>query len=166
MSFNLKVDKSGWEKLKKELELLAQNEIHLGWFSGQIHSGSNVPMAEIAKDLEEGHVNGPTAMFPGAVTPPRPYMRVGLSAALTAGANKQQFLAMIQAVSEGKSSLAAMEQTLPYFEHTLKKVMLDWDTPRNSPATIALKGFDDPLYNSGELIANATAKIAKKGSDV
>jgi hypothetical protein len=165
MSFNLKVDKSGWEKLIKDFELLAQNEIQLGWFSGQIHSGSNVPMAEIAKDVEQGHVNGPSSMFPGAVTPPRPFMRVGLMGALNSGANKQQFQAMIKSLSEGGNVLTAMQNSLPAFEQTLKKIMLEWDAPRNAPATIAIKGFDRPLYHSGELIEGVTAKVAKKGSD-
>ena len=167
MSFNLKVDKSGWDKLKKEFELLALNEIQLGWFPENVYGpdNSNLPMAEVAKDNELGHVNGPTSLFPGAVTPPRPFMRVGLTGALISGANKQQFAAMIKAVSEGQSSLAAMKQSLPFFEQTLRKVMMDWDTPRNSDVTEALKGFNDPLRKTGELIANVTAKVAKKGSD-
>lgn len=167
MSFKLNIDKSGWKKLKKNLKDAETYNVNLGWFPEQVYGpeNSNLPMAYVAKITEEGHVNGADSLIPGAITPPRPFMRVGLKGALKSGANKQQFQSMIEAVLEGKSVLAAMQKTLPAFEQTLKQVMLDWDTPRNAPLTVRMKGFDDPLYNSGELIDNVTAKVQKKGSD-
>ena len=167
MSFKLKVDKSGWEKIKKSIVELDQNQINLGWFDNNRYGpdNSNLPMAYVANLLEQGHINGPDAVFPGAITPPRPFMRVGLKGALNAGSNKLQFKYMIEAVLAGQSTLSVMQKSLPVFEQTLRQVMLDWDSPANSPTTIKLKGFDDPLRNSGELIASVTAKVEKKGSD-
>lgn len=167
MSFKLKVDKSGWEKIKKSIVELDQNQINLGWFDNNRYGSdnSNLPMAYVASLVEGGHINGPDAVFPGAITPPRPFMRVGLKDALNTGSNKLQFKYMIEAVLAGQSTLSVMQKSLPVFEQTLRQVMLDWDTPANSPTTIKLKGFDDPLRNSGELIASVTAKVEKKGSD-
>ena len=167
MSFKLKVDKSGWDKLKKDLIKLDQNEIQLGWFPENQYGpeNSNLPMATVAQMNEEGHRNNADAAFPNAITPPRPFMRVGLKDALKGGPNKLQFKYMIEAVLAGQSSLSVMQKSLPIFEQTLRQVMLDWDTPRNSPVTVELKGFDDPLRNSGELIANVTAKVEKKGAN-
>lgn len=167
MSFKLKVDKSGWEKIKKDLKELDQNQINLGWFDNNRYGSdnANLPMAYVANLVDGGHINGPDAVFPGAITPPRPFMRVGLKDAFNTGNNKLQFKYMIEAVLAGQSTLSVMQKSLPVFEQTLRQVMLDWDSPANSPTTIKLKGFDDPLRNSGELIASVTAKVEKKGSD-
>lgn len=167
MSFTLKVDKSGWDKLKKEFEQFTQNEIRLGWFEEQKYGSDNgnLPMAQVAMDVEQGHVNGPTAMFPGAITPPRPFMRVGLLEAASKGTNDQQFATVIKTVISGATVFRAMEQVAPYFEPTLRKVMMDWDSPPNSAATVALKGFDNPLVKTGQLIANVKAKVSKTGVD-
>lgn len=167
MSFKLKVDKSAWEKIKKNLIQAEANEIQLGWFEGQNYGpdNSNLPMAYVARLNEEGHVNGFDSLVPGAITPPRPFMRVGLKGAFKAGANKDDFKDMVEAVLDGKSILTVMQKSTTNFERTLRKVMLDWDTPPNAPLTIKMKGFDDPLVNSSELIANVTAKVEKKGSN-
>lgn len=167
MSFKLKVDKSGWEKLKKNLKELDQNQVNLGWFEGQKYGpeNANLPMAYVASLNETGHINGADAAFPGAITPPRPFMRVGLRDALKSGSNKLQFKYMIEAVLAGQTTLSVLQKSTSIFEQTLRQVMLNWDTPPNASMTVALKGFNDPLRNTGELIANVTAKVEKKGSE-
>lgn len=167
MSFKLRVDKSGWDKIKKNLLKADTHEVQLGWFPENVYGSdnSNLPMAYVAKLNEEGHVNGFDSLVSGAITPPRPFMRVGLKSALKAGANKDDFKDMVQAVLSGQSILTAMQKTTTNFERTLRKVMLDWDTPRNAPLTVEMKGFDNPLVESSELIANVTAKVERKGAD-
>lgn len=166
MSFKLTVDKSGWNKLKKELLKADSHEVQLGWFEGQNYGSDNenLPYAQVAQWNNEGHINGTSSLVPGAITPPRPFMTVGLKGALKAGANKDDFKDMIEALLQGKSILTAMKKSTTNFERTLRKVMLDWDTPRNAPLTVEMKGFDNPLVDSSELIANVTAKVEKKGS--
>lgn len=167
MSFKLKVDKSGWEKLKKNLQQAAIYNVDLGWFEGQNYGSDNdnLPFAQVAQWNNEGHINGANSLVPGAVTPPRPFMTVGLPGAFKAGANKDDFKDMVQAVLTGKSVLIAMQKSTNNFERTLRKVMLDWDTPRNAPLTVEMKGFDNPLVESSQLIANVTARVEKKGSN-
>lgn len=162
MSFKLKVDKSGWEKLKKNLKEAEVLNVDLGWWEENRYGpeNDNLQMAQVAQWNNEGHRNDN-----GTITPPRPFMTVGLPTAFKAGANKDDFKDMITAVLSGKSVMAAMQKSTTNFERTLRKVMLDWDTPPNAPLTIELKGFDDPLVNSSELIANVTAKVQKKGVD-
>lgn len=162
MSFKLKVDKSGWEKVKKNLQQAEIYNVNLGWFPEQVYGpdNDNLQMAQVAQWNNDGHINDN-----GSLTPPRPCMSVGLPGAFKAGANKDDFKDMVQAVLTGKSVLTAMQKSTTNFERTLRKVMLDWDTPRNAPLTIELKGFDDPLVNSSELIANVTAKVEKKGAN-
>lgn len=165
MTFKLTVDNTVWNELKSGYDKADTYNLNLGWFEENVYGpdNHNLPMATVAQLAEEGHINGPTAHIPGAVTPPRPYMRVGLAAAVNEGQVQQQFDNMIKAVATGKSVLTAMQQTAPFFVRTLKKVMNDWDDPANSPLTIKLKGFDDPLRNTGQLIDNITAKVEPKG---
>ena len=160
MSFKLKVDKSGWNKLKKSFQQAEIYSVNLGWFEENKYDSTNdnLQMATVAQWNNEGHINDN-----GSLTPPRPFMSVGLPGAFKAGANKDDFKDMVEAVLTGKSVLAAMQKSSNNFERTLRKVMLDWDTPRNAPLTIELKGFDDPLVETSELIANVTAKVEKKG---
>lgn len=167
MSFKLKVDRSGWEKIKKNLQQAEIYNVNLGWHPENVYGADNdnLQMAQVAQWNNEGHVNGSNSLVPGAITPPRPFMTVGLPGAFKAGANKDDFKDMVLAVLDGKSVLTAMQKTTTNFERTLRKVMLDWDTPPNAPLTVELKGFDDPLVNSSELIANVTAKVEKKGVD-
>lgn len=165
MSFKLTVDKSGWSKLKKNLQQAEIYNLNLGWFPENQYGpdNENLPMAQVAQWNNEGHINGANSLVPGAITPPRPFMTVGLKGALKAGANKDDFKDMVEAVLTGKSVLTVMQKSTTNFERTLRKVMLDWDTPRNAPLTVEMKGFDDPLRDSSELIANVTAKVEKKG---
>ena len=37
--------------------------------------------------------------------------------------------------------------------------MIDWDNPKNAALTIKLKGFDDPLRETGRLIESVKAKV-------
>lgn len=149
-----------WEKIRKQL-LKDIPSIKTGWFQGQNYGSDNdnLPYAQVAFLNEEGHINGAGSAFPGSITPPRPFMRVGLAVAIKAGANKDDFKDMIEAVASGKSILIAMQKTTNNFERTLRKVMLDWDTPMNSPKTEELKGFNNPLVETSELIANVTSKV-------
>lgn len=152
---NVKVDNSVWEKLKKNM--LQANEVagELGWTPSEVYGSNhdNLPMAQVANWIEEGVAS--------QNIPPRPYMRVGLRNALKKGENKQQFDMMVKAVLDGRSAMQAYRSSSNAFENTLRKVMLDWDNPANAPLTVALKGFNDPLVETGELIANVNFKVGK-----
>lgn len=161
MAFKLTKDTKVWDAIKKNLQTANTYDINLGWFEENKYGADNdnLQMAQVAQWNNEGHRNDN-----GSITPPRPFMTVGLRGALKAGANKDDFKDMVESVLEGKSILTVMQKTTTNFERTLRKVMLDWDTPRNAPLTIELKGFDDPLVETSELIANVTAKVEKKGN--
>lgn len=144
-----------WDKIKANL-LKNIPSIETGWFEGQNYGSDNdnIPYATIAQWNNEGHRNDN-----GTVTPPRPFMTMGLAGAMAAGANRDDFKDMIKAVASGKSVLTVLNKAGTNFERTLRKVMLDWDTPRNAPLTIELKGFDDPLVETSELIANVNSRV-------
>ena len=161
------VDKSVWNKLKKNFQQADSVELRTGWFESDRYGSDNdnLQMAQVAKWNEEGHNNGAGSLVPNAETPPRPFMRVSFRNALKSGANDKEFRQIVQAVVEGKSVLQPLKSSGKAFENTLRKVMIDFNNPPNAPLTIEMKGFDDPLINSSQLVANVNSKVAKKGAD-
>ena len=160
------VDKSVWNKLKKNFRLAEQVEGRLGWFPEDRYGSDNdnLPMAQVARWNEEGHINGSGSLFPGAETPPRPFMRVNLKNALKTGVNDREFREMVEAVAEGKSILQPLKMSSAAFKDTLRQVMIDFNDPKNTDLTVDIKGFNDPLIETSQLVANVNYKVSKKRS--
>lgn len=158
MSMKLAVDKRVWLDLKKSFAKAEMFEDQLGWFEDNRYGSDNdnLPMSQVAQWIEEGVAS--------KNIPPRPYMRVGLRGALMKGSNDASFKRIITAVANGQDVFKALHREGDSFRQTLRQVMIDWDTPPNAPTTIELKGFDDPLIESSELISNVSVKTAKRGT--
>lgn len=143
---SLTVDKSNWEKIRKELISLDKVKMKLGWFEGSNYGpeNDNLPHAYIAALQEE-------------VIGPRPFMRVGLKAALKQ--DPKAFASIIESVASGKSALSSAKSVAPVFVPMLQKVMNDWMTPPNSQVTVMEKGFNNPLIDTGELRDSIQVKV-------
>lgn len=163
---SVKVDKSVWNNLKKGLRALDDYSIDTGWFSGQNYGSDNdsLPMAFVAAMNELGHVNRSDAAIPGAITPPRPFMRIGFTAFLKTSSSQKAFQSVIESVMRGQSAFSAMERVTPMLGQGLRQIMNNWTAPPNAALTIKLKGFDDPLKETGQLIANANSRVRRKGA--
>ena len=158
MSMKITVDKSVWNNLKKSFAKAEMLEDQVGWQDDAVYGSDNenLPMAQVAQWLEEGVAS--------KNIPPRPFMRVGFKAALSKGANDASFKRIVTAVANGQDVFKALHKEGDSFRQTLRQVMIDWDTPRNAPTTVELKGFDDPLIETSELISNITSKTTKRGT--
>lgn len=158
MSMKLTVDKKVWNNLKKSFAKAEMFEDQVGWQADAVYGSDNenLPMAQVAQWQEEGVAS--------KNIPPRPFMRVGFKAALSKGANDASFKRIITAVANGQDVFKALHKEGDSFRQTLRQVMIDWDTPRNAPTTVELKGFDDPLIETSELISNITSKTTKRGT--
>ena len=158
MSMKLTVDKKVWNNLKKSFAKAEMLEDQVGWQADAIYGSDNenLPMAQVAQWQEEGVAS--------KNIPPRPFMRVGFKAALSKGANDASFKRIVTAVANGQDVFKALHKEGDSFRQTLRQVMIDWDTPRNAPTTVELKGFDDPLIETSELISNITSKTTKRGT--
>ena len=158
MSMKLTVDKKVWNNLKKSFAKAEMFEDQVGWQADAVYGSDNenLPMAQVAQWLEEGVAS--------KNIPPRPFMRVGFKAALSKGANDASFKRIVTAVANGQDVFKALHKEGDSFRQTLRQVMIDWDTPRNAPTTVELKGFDDPLIESSELISNVSVKTTKRGT--
>jgi hypothetical protein len=145
-------DTKVWEKIKRGMLKAEREEVQVGWINSSYGpDNDNLHHAQIAQWQEEGVAS--------QNIPPRPFMRVGLSTALKGGASKEAFEQLARSVANGEQVLKPLRVVGVSVANTLAKVMEDWTTPMNAPKTVELKGFNDPLVETHELIDNITYMV-------
>ncbi len=96
MSVKITVDKSGWEKIKKNLLQANQETLKVGFFDDRYGpENNNLPVAVVARFMEEGDP---------VKYPPRPFMRVGFLPRLKTAEYVPLFQSVITSVLEGKAT--------------------------------------------------------------
>jgi len=159
MAFTLKVDTSVWDKMKKDLLKASGQELQVGIVE-PVNYGSdndNLAVAQVWQWQEEG--------LPAKNIPTRPAIRVGFMAPIKKGSYDNYFIESIQRIAEGKSTFKQEYVRLGMVAKVgLKDAVEKWDSPRNSPVTVALKGFDNPLIDSGLLYDSIDFKVDKRTS--
>lgn len=160
MSFKLKVDKSAWTKMKKDLLKTSNLEVQVGIVEPTYYGSDNdnLSVAQVWQWQEEG--------LPAQNIPTRPAIRVGFMAPIKKGLYDSYFIESIQRIAEGKSTFKQEYTKIGVMAKAdLKEAVEQWDSPRNSPVTIELKGFDNPLIDSGLLYDSIDFKVEKRGSN-
>jgi len=160
MSFKLKVDKSGWDKIKKELLKGSNLEVLVGVVESTNYGpdNDNLSVAQVWQWQEEG--------VPAKNIPTRPAIRVGFMTPIKNGLYDKLFVESMQRIAEGKSTFKQEYKRIGIKAKVdLKKAVADWDTPPNAPFTVAEKGFNNPLIDSGLLYDSIDSKVANRGSD-
>ena len=159
MAFTLKVDTSVWDKMKNDLLKASGQEVQVGIVE-PVNYGSdndNLAVAQVWQWQEEG--------LPAKNIPTRPAIRVGFMAPIKKGSYDNYFIESIQRIAEGKSTFKQEYVRLGMVAKVgLKDAVEKWDSPRNSPVTVALKGFDNPLIDSGLLYDSIDFKVDKRTS--
>lgn len=154
----VEVDNRMWEKMKGNLLKGGDKTVQVGWWADYHPSGP--PTAQIAAWNEEGHVN--MGMFAGTITPARPFIRKGFVPESKKIIPK--FYKDIHLIAIGKKSWTSFYRE---FGTKLLKIMQEtihkWDTPPNSPATVGLKGFNNPLIETGYMQSSVKYRIVSKG---
>lgn len=146
-----------WRSMKRNLRA-KQSQINLGWF-GQYYGAENnfLPMAQVAQWVEEGHRAGGW----GGRTPPRPVIRTMFIPTLAeSGEFVNAAIPLIHQVAMGKMTWKSLHKKLApsvlfKFQYALKQ----YDVKPNAPATVRLKGFDDPWRETGTLINSARFEV-------
>lgn len=160
MSFKLKVDKSAWTKMKKDLLKTSNLEVQVGIVEPTYYGSDNdnLSVAQVWQWQEEG--------LPAQNIPTRPAIRVGFMAPIKKGLYDSYFVESIQRIAEGKSTFKQEYTKIGVMAKAdLKEAVEQWDSPRNSPVTIELKGFDNPLIDSGLLYDSIDFKVDQRGSN-
>lgn len=146
--------------MQRRLTRSGDKTIQVGWWLSRHPSG--VSTAQVAQWNDEGHING--GMFAGTYTPPRPFMRIGFIPLAT---NKilPKYNSEIHKIAMGQTTWTALNNKLSVeLRESLQSIILSWDTPSNSPVTIALKGFNDPLIGkTGNMYDAVKSRIVKRG---
>src|SRR5690606_24889195 len=159
MRINVSVHKNTkqWDKMEKNLLRGADRVVRVGWWDSRHPSG--VPTAQVAAWNEEGHMNG--GIFSGTYTPPRPFIRMGFLL-LAKKYLKSYAKGILRDVALGKSSWAKYNKKMGEdMVKLLQETILAWDTPANSAVTISMKGFNDPLIDTGNMYDAVKYRIVR-----
>lgn len=157
-------DTKEWQRIKKQLLRANKRPLQVGWFEGDMHSqateeGPPIPLAQLASWLHGGTVN-----MNGASIPPRPFITEGFMVYLKNRPIFERSLRrLLPSVIAGVMSWEQLYSSLGNdMVELLQMVMDSWSHPSNAPLTIALKGRDDPLDKTGELISKIKWRIGDR----
>lgn len=153
---NIKItkDTKGLEALRKNLQRQMNMELEVGFFEeARYEDGTQV--AQVAQWNFEGTSSHP----------PRPAFQQSILAPIERNQYKKMFDAAIgQAIKTG-SFLNAYKAIGFQLQAILKQSITEWSTPPNSPRTIAEKGFNDPLIDTGLMRDSVDFKVVRRGVD-
>lgn len=154
MTGRLKVNRKGWERIKKRLIKFDERSIDIGFFKGDKYGpeNNNLPVATVAFMNDQGT----------SQVPPRPFMTVDF---------RKYVSKTFQSHAASLFKLLLTQGNTPFLQE-LKKIGGDYETElrdiilrypgSNSPRWIEQKGFDDPLYHTGEMVGSVKHRIKSK----
>lgn len=146
--------------MARRLTRSGDKAIDVGWWMSRHPSG--VSTAQVAQWNEEGHPNG--GMFAGTSTLPRPFMRLGFMPTVI---NKilPKYHFEVHRIAIGQTTWTSVNSKLSIeLREALQETILSWDTPTNQPSTIQMKGFNDPLIETGNMYDAVKSRIVKRGA--
>lgn len=150
---------TGGSKLKAHLAHMRANlreaeSVEIGFFPEDIHPKNGLPVATVAYLNEKGD---PANQFEGraAPIPPRPF--VAYTIALNQPQWNASFASALKAVDyHTQPALAGMGALI---QMQMKNSIETWMSPMNSPLTIKLKGFNNPLIETGYMLDHVKYKV-------
>lgn len=147
-TFKLVKNTKQWDKMKRRLLTKSPRVVDVGWWGDKYDNG--LPVAWIAMLNEYGYMT--SGKYQG-YHPPRPFFRVFLKDFINNSVLVSDKIApAINKVAMGKMTWAAMHREIgQQLVDWVKKKIIETNTPSNSPLTISLKGFNDPLINTGRM---------------
>ncbi len=159
MSDSVTFEFTGGDKLGRLLRemkkrLREASFVEVGFFPEDIHPKNNLPVATIAYLNEMGD---PLNTFEGhpAPIPPRPFMRqteMEYSAQWS-----KAFISALHAVQY--HSRPALQGVGDLMQMQIRNSIVNWSAPMNAPLTIKLKGFNDPLQETGFMEDHVKVKV-------
>lgn len=150
------LDMSGIAELEKKLAALESKQVDWGYVNGGIHSKAGIPYANLAMLLEYGGFNIPS----------RPAFRDSIerlkSNHLRFESSVKPFLG--QYLIDKKSLQSVLGIAGTHLSNRYSESMEYWvingsDNRDNKDSTIAIKGFNQPFVETGELISHVDYRI-------
>lgn len=141
------------DKIIDRLQRSIENEVRVGFFAEDSYP-DGMQVANVAAIQDNGS--------PAQRMPPRPFMHVGLLRALKSSPYLKMYSQLLQKILMGKLGVnAAYSQIGRFASEDLKQIISEWSSPPNSLSTQIIKGFNDPLVDSGTMMNSAKSKIGK-----
>lgn len=159
MKVSLKSNDKVWRKMARNLSKGGDKTSSVGWWNSMHPTG--VPTAQVAAWNEDGHYNGIGSIAPGAWTPSRPFMSKGFMPEAVKAL--PEFFPLVNRVAMGFMSWKQLhEQIGMKMKPLLQDIIEAWSSPANSPTTVKIKGFNDPLIHSGHMLDTVKYKVGRK----
>lgn len=162
-SVKTELNVDGLKHLKQKLNRIRGSKVEWGFLGGE-HSTADMSYAALAWLLETGRrsVSGS-----GWDIPPRPAFRQSIEEIALGSSLEQSLSGMLGhylSPSSNVSSNAFLEATGKFLSQSYEESMVNWRFNgiaynHNAPMTVALKGFDRPFVETGELTMNVEYKI-------
>lgn len=155
----VKNDKT-WTNMRRNLLRSKDNTIDIGWWGGKKHPRTKVPIAQVAKWNEEGHLNG--GMFEKTTTPPRPFIRTKFLP-VARKLLTDTYAPLVRSIAEGKINWTFLKNRMKEeLKMALQEAILEWDNPKNAPMTVQKKGFNDPLIETGTMYDHVRSRVSRR----
>ena len=142
-----KAAKRRFERIRRTLIKAARAHVDVGYFDGKPHPKTGETEATIAAINEFG--------VPSLNIPERPFMaatirdtKVGTKLAEELKRNLTQQRARFSWKVVGK-----------FYANEVAVTIRDFSQPANAPLTISLKGFDNPLVETGHMMRNVDTRV-------
>lgn len=151
-------DLSGWKNLKKLLNQLDKTQIETGFFPESKYGddNDNLQIAQVAAWQEFG-----TPFEVGSHIPPRDFMRGDFKFKMSSRKTRYKIIEATNNVLRGTALKLAMEQLRKHCQDMMMDAIDERAEPRNKDSTIAKKGFNDPLNETGVMLESVKAKITR-----
>jgi len=142
-----------WEGIKAGFKTDLQ--LSVGFFEEDRYGpeNDNVPVAYIAEIQDKGY--GP---------PARPFMSGanGLTGVIRSTPYQKEYQRSLARILEGKTTFTQEYQLIGrLLVQDTKEIIDDWSSPPNAALTVELKGFNDPLIETGTMRDAVKYKIEK-----
>lgn len=146
-------DTKVWDRVVRNLSR-PSGVVDTGWWGNRHPTGASV--AQVAAWNEEGYVTGW-----GGWNPPRPFVRVDWMYKV----RKEilpKYAARINEVAIGRLSWNALNREMAKdLKDAMQKVILDYKSPPNKASTIAIKGHDEVLIDTGTMYDRVKTRIRR-----
>lgn len=169
-----KWDTSKFEAILRRLEAVCKTELEWGFFEDAVYPANHInpaaaglPVATVALANEYG----------SHLAPSRPFFRMNIKEVfpMVDGGNRPPLVApqlanIVQNAISNKGTGAPYRRLGVALQTSLKERIEDYGTqsgdvrPNNSAKWQAVKGFDDPLRQSGKMIESVDYRLATAGS--
>lgn len=145
-----------WDNIKRSLLSTPEIAVDVGWFGVTYGSDNdNIPVAQVAAMMEHGHPRD---------YPPRPFIRQGFVPRLASKEYAQVFTKIAENILQGQGVMSQAHILGSLMRKGLQNEIISWSTPPNSPKTVAEKGFNDPLIETGHMLETVDYRVRKGGT--